>query len=393
MTDAAPLRPLDPSRNAHIAACRASFGAACAALIARGGVSEVQIVQTLDDESAMTGLDTFVRIVAAQGLCVWRVTGGHHGIDAEVEECNGSDGAEAMDALFASTEAFIDDLGRLEVPWSSDGGVSRRWEVVVTAGAVDDAIAWNVSGGPYYTTIGSERVTEPSDTTPSGRPVDAAQPTPDPRPAGDASQLDLDVIDARWSDATKGPWRAMQIKGFGAVVLIVSKHPEARWYQVVAQIHNVGGRTAAEAVAAAREDVPNLVARVRHLESESHRLAVELDATEKAYNDLMAQVWRAMGEEHKPPADVRVLLARVEGLRVSHRERSEAVHAMARRALAAERLLDATEGTEREEELARQIRAEADERVAAARHEFIDGARETAEREDAIAGEKGPTTL
>lgn len=98
---------------------------------------------------------------------------------------------------------------------------------------------------------------------------------------------------------------------------------------------------------------------VRDLAAEVRRLRALLDATAQAYDDLVARVWAATGETHEPPADVEALVARVTGLRESHRERGEALLTMTRRALDAERLLDSTESTEREEELARQIRATA----------------------------------
>ncbi len=51
-------------------------------------------------------------------------------------------------------------------------------------------------------------------------------------------------------------------------------------------------------------DVPALLARVRDL-------TAKFDAAAQAYDDLVAQVWRATGETHEPPADVEALLARV----------------------------------------------------------------------------------
>ena len=58
------------------------------------------------------------------------------------------------------------------------------------------------------------------------------------------------------------------------------------------------------AVIASWRDVPLLLA-------EARRLRGLLDATAQAYDDLVAQVWRATGEEHEPPADVAALLRRV----------------------------------------------------------------------------------
>ena len=55
-------------------------------------------------------------------------------------------------------------------------------------------------------------------------------------------------------------------------------------------------------------DARALVARVRDL-------AAKLDASAQAFDDLVAEVWRAAGETHEPPADVAALVARVAGLR------------------------------------------------------------------------------
>lgn len=103
----------------------------------------------------------------------------------------------------------------------------------------------------------------------------------------------------------------------------------------------------------ATEDAVALTAEVR-------RLRALHDAAAQAFDDLVALAWRAAtGEDHEGPASVDDLIVTLTALRSSHRERSEALLTMTRRALDAERLLDATEGTEREEELARQIRATA----------------------------------
>ena len=126
------------------------------------------------------------------------------------------------------------------------------------------------------------------------------------------------------------------------------------------------------------DDVPALLAEVR-------RLRGLLDATAQAFDGLVAQVRRAAGETHEPPADVAAMLARVTALRESHRERSEALLTARRWADDAQRLLDAKEGTGREEELARQLHADAGARVTAARREGAEAMREAAAR--AVAAE------
>lgn len=127
-------------------------------------------------------------------------------------------------------------------------------------------------------------------------------------------------------------------------------------------------------------------------EEDVRRLRASLDAAAQAFDDLVARVWAATGETHEPPADVEALVARVAGLRESHRERSEALLTMTRRALDAERLLDSAEGTEREEELARQIRAAARrEGAEAMRESCVLSAARRAETLDAAAGDDPDT--
>ena len=77
-------------------------------------------------------------------------------------------------------------------------------------------------------------------------------------------------------------------------------------------------------------------------------------------------------------AEVERLRAEVAAVRVSYEERGTALVSAVRRAANAQRLLDAVEGTEREEELARQIRAEAQAQVATARVEGAEAVRDAA---------------
>ena len=66
------------------------------------------------------------------------------------------------------------------------------------------------------------------------------------------------------------------------------------------------------------DDVPALLAEVRRLrglldaETAAHRGDLRGDA--KALDDLVAQVWRAAGEEHEPPADVAALATAAAGV-------------------------------------------------------------------------------
>ena len=66
----------------------------------------------------------------------------------------------------------------------------------------------------------------------------------------------------------------------------------------------------------------NAVPEARELLAEARRLRGLLDATAQACDNLVAQVWRATGETHEPPADVAALLARVAAAR---REGAEAM--------------------------------------------------------------------
>lgn len=68
------------------------------------------------------------------------------------------------------------------------------------------------------------------------------------------------------------------------------------------------GGEAERALPVVTEDVPALVARVRDL-------TAKFDAAAQAYDDILAQVWRATGETHEPPADVAALTDRVDALR------------------------------------------------------------------------------
>ena len=129
---------------------------------------------------------------------------------------------------------------------------------------------------------------------------------------------DLDAIAARANAAYPGPWRAGTVEAEGKVW---AHDPEALGGPVVGErcvfiankyFEHTANR---EFVAHARKDVPDLVAEVRRLrglldaETAAHRGDLRDDA--KALDDLVAQVWRATGEEHEPPADVAALLRRV----------------------------------------------------------------------------------
>ena len=170
--------------------------------------------------------------------------------------------------------------------------------------------------------------------------------------------LDLDAVEARANAASNGPWRlhswedsdgaghitieTARVGGLGDMIadVQVSRLPEIRRAEEGAPDAPLPPRLAAGIaridrgddcieheltvdmlvsdatfIAHARQDVPALLA-------EARRLRGLLDATAQAYDDLVAQVWRATGEEHEPPADVAALLARVAAAR---REGAEAM--------------------------------------------------------------------
>lgn len=143
----------------------------------------------------------------------------------------------------------------------------------------------------------------------------------------------LSAIKARVSAAAQGPWTTALENGVPFV-------RDANGRDVAFMFYEEGANEFADAdmhfIAHAREDVEDLAAEVE-------RLTAELAA-----------------------------------IRVSYEERGTALMNAVKRASDAQRLLDATEGTEREEELARQIRAEAQAQVAAARREGAEAVRDAA---------------
>ena len=138
--------------------------------------------------------------------------------------------------------------------------------------------------------------------------------------AHDTSPPDLDAIEARANAASEGPWHTEEdVDGDDGPGMVFGPPRE---YVAETYTGDGSGRAVADAVAGgpaqqhanatfvarARADVPALVARVRDL-------AAKLDASAQAFDALVADVWRATGETHEPPADVAALLARVEGQR------------------------------------------------------------------------------
>ena len=94
----------------------------------------------------------------------------------------------------------------------------------------------------------------------------------------------------------------------GDAVIVVDDPDAPRGFPTFSCVAECPTPAVASFVAHTRTDVPALVARVRDL-------AAKLDASAQAFDALVADVWRATGETHEPPADVAALLARVEGQR------------------------------------------------------------------------------
>lgn len=76
--------------------------------------------------------------------------------------------------------------------------------------------------------------------------------------------------------ATPGPWRACQLKGFGAMRFIVTESPKAEWHQVVAILEHVGSFKGDEFVAAARIALPEALDEIERLRAEMTRLNLAL---------------------------------------------------------------------------------------------------------------------
>ena len=186
----------------------------------------------------------------------------------------------------------------------------------------------------------------------------------------DTSAPDLDAIEARANAAARAypePWEVD-----GDAVIVVDDPDAPRGFPTFSRVAECPTPAVAEFIANAREDVPALVARVRDLEADAtaasddardalaardeaeaalcsvwrvlapcaddiprvlrgddevadvetitsrvRDLAAKLDASAQAFDDLVADVWRATGETHEPPADTAALLARVAGQRES----------------------------------------------------------------------------
>ena len=90
----------------------------------------------------------------------------------------------------------------------------------------------------------------------------------------------------------------------GDAVIVVDDPDAPRGFPTFSCVAECPTPAVASFVAHTRTDVPALVARVRDL-------AAKLDASAQAFDALVAQVWRATGETHEPPANTDVLLLRV----------------------------------------------------------------------------------
>jgi hypothetical protein len=107
--------------------------------------------------------------------------------------------------------------------------------------------------------------------------------------------IDLDEIEARANAATPGPWASRRNRDMrdyevraGCVLAIVSEAASAKHATSVREC----GRNAAF-IAAARTDVPALIARVRELEAECERMKT---FAAKSFSQMMCQEVEQMRE-------------------------------------------------------------------------------------------------
>lgn len=88
------------------------------------------------------------------------------------------------------------------------------------------------------------------------------------------TKLNLDAIQARADAATEGPW-ARSGHDIGHVVYDSEGPCELAGPVMLGHVIGEAGYEDAEFIAAARQDVPALIARIRELEAEVHELMDE----------------------------------------------------------------------------------------------------------------------
>jgi hypothetical protein len=113
-----------------------------------------------------------------------------------------------------------------------------------------------------------------------------------PVPSSDAGGLPLDQIEARAEAATPGPWEAVRgFQGEEFVGIRVDDRPNI--FTTIAE--DTLTRADADFIAAARADVPVLVARVRALEAEVDRLRDERDLAVEGWEAEVQQLQEQNG--------------------------------------------------------------------------------------------------
>lgn len=119
--------------------------------------------------------------------------------------------------------------------------------------------------------------------------------------------MDLDAIEARADAATEGPLR-IEVEEFGRVIL----NPADRIVASVSFTNDAQEKADAELIAAAFEDVPALVARVRELEGELDLLRRELQAARGervgTWDTWEEHVTRKQATPAEPPVKPRLSL-------------------------------------------------------------------------------------
>lgn len=85
-------------------------------------------------------------------------------------------------------------------------------------------------------------------------------------------EITQEDIDQLWdlipTSLTPGPWKATQLKGFGANNYIVTGSPEDQWYSVIAQLEHVGNFDGMQLMAWFRDGVPMLLKKIANLQKE-----------------------------------------------------------------------------------------------------------------------------
>lgn len=117
---------------------------------------------------------------------------------------------------------------------------------------------------------------------------------------------DLAAIEARAAQVAHALETAQETR-----VLVARKECAPQW----AKIHDDAWREAACESAA---DVPALLAHIAALRADNERLREGFGRAVDAHEDDVLAVWRALGGDHEPPADVSEITSAIAALRAQH---------------------------------------------------------------------------